>query len=409
MRCRAALCALLLAFLPRAAAADVRVFDSEVKGLPVHVDLYGFAAPRLAVQENDTRPEVEFTPNPAFTLARARLGVIGALSDRAELRFEMELGKDFSQGIDAYIEGKPFVHPMATVGVRFGQFRVPFSRQNLIRSSDFQLPDPAYFVTAKYLVDRDIGAMVLGRFWRERIRLSAGIFNGNDPGRGQTINVDPFFLYAARLEVAPLAPPPRFEGDLRDEEERHKIAVLAGGGVMFNTIDAKHYNRFYVGGDAGVWFEGASLYAEIYRREDRANCFDDASKGAVCPAGISSPPPITAEGWNIQAGYFPHLPWVHQHVEIVARVERFDPYVEVTQPGHDAGERDLDQSNPTWGYLGYVFGLNVFPLSWGHNLKVQASYEIRNELKRCLVGQSGSGCTGYINNNLFLLQGTVGF
>ncbi len=93
----------------------------------------------------------------------------------------------------------------------------------------------------------------------------------------------------------------------------------------------------------------------------------------------------------------------------MGRVQRFDPYVEVTAPGADAGERELDQSNPTWGYMGYVVGLNVFPLSWGHNFKVQASYEIRNETKRCLTGQSGKACTGFIGNNLFLLQGTVGF
>ena len=92
----------------------------------------------------------------------------------------------------------------------------------------------------------------------------------------------------------------------------------------------------------------------------------------------------------------------------MARVEQFDPYIEVQHPGLDAGERDLDQANPTWGYLGYSSGSTCFRL-WGHNLKLQASYEVRNELKRCLAGQSGGGCTGFIKNNLFLLQGTVGF
>jgi len=412
MHCRWAASALLVfaaALAAEPAAADVRVVDTEVKGTRVAVDLFGFAAPRFAVSENDNRPQVNYTPNPAFTLNRARLGVIGTVSNRAELHFEMELGRDFAQGIDAYIEGYPLVHPMATVGIRLGQFRVPFSRQNLISSGALQFPDAAYFVTSKYVVDRDIGAMAIGKFWNERIRLSGGVFNGNEPGRGQTLNADAFFLYAARLEVAPFGAPPRFEGDLRTGDARHKPSLLVGGGFMLNTLEAKHYERLYVGGDVSVWFEGASLYAEIYRRTDRPNCADDASKGPLCPTGTSAPAPITAEGFNIQAGYFPHLPWIHEHVEVIARVERLDPYVEVTQPGADAGERDLDQSNPTWGYMGYVFGLNLFPLSWGHGLKLQGSYEIRNELKRCLQGQSGSGCTGYINNNLFLLQGTVGF
>ena len=143
-------------------AAEVHVFEGEIKGAPVTVGVYGFAAPRFAAQEHDDRPQVQFTPNPAFTLQRARLGVDGKLSDRAELRFEMEIGKDFVQGIDAYVEGSPLVDPRATVTIRFGQFRVPFSRQNLLSSGSLQLPDAAYFVTPKYVVDRDIGAMVIG-------------------------------------------------------------------------------------------------------------------------------------------------------------------------------------------------------------------------------------------------------
>lgn len=410
MRCPWALCALLLgASVSRTAAAEVHVLETEIKGQPVAVGLYGFASPRFSFQEQDKRETVQFTPNPAFTLFRSRLGVTASLSHRAELRFELEMGKDFTQGMDAYIEGAPLVDKMATVSIRLGQFRVPFSRQNLTSSGSLQLPDPAYFATSKYVVDRDIGAMVIGRFWEDRIRLSAGVFNGNEPGRGQTLNTDGSFLWAGRLEVSPFGTPPAHEGDLRDEKARRKPAVVVGGGAMWNTQEDKHYDRLYIGGDAGAWFQGASLYAEIYRRTDKPSCVAAGEKGTACPAGAVPPAPITGEGWNIQLGYFPHLPWVHDHVEIVGRVQRFDPYVEVTEPGADAGERELDQSNPTWGYMGYVVGLNVFPLSWGHNFKVQASYEIRNETKRCLAGQSGKGCTGFINNNLFLLQGTVGF
>lgn len=410
MRFRWALAALLPgAFLPREALAEVHVYGTEIKGQPVQVALFGFASPRLSVQEHDDRPQVQFAPNPAFTMFRSRLGVAGRLSNRAELRFEIEMGKDFTQAMDAYVEGSPLVDPMATVSIRFGQFRVPFSRQNLIPSGSFQLPDPAYWVTPKYVVDRDIGAMVIGRFWSERIKLSAGVWNGNEPGRGQTINTDGSFLWAGRLEVSPFGAPPNHEGDLRDDLERKRPAIVAGGGAMWNTQEDKHYDRLYVGGDIGVWWQGASLYGEIYRRTDKPNCVAAGDKGTPCARGVVPPAPITAEGWNIQLGYFPHLPWIHEHIEIVGRVQRFDPYVEVKKPGADAGERELDQSNPTWGYMGYQVGLNVFPLDWGHNLKVQASYEIRNELKKCLAGQAGNACTGFINNNLFLLQGTVGF
>jgi hypothetical protein len=113
-------------------------------------------------------------------------------------------------------------------------------------------------------------------------------------------------------------------------------------------------------------------------------------------------------GWNVQAGYFPPLPFTREHLEVVARVHYIDPNIGVKNPANDNGARDLDQSNPTRGYRGYVFGLNLF-VDRGHKLKLQASYEIRNETKRCLEGQSGNGCTGFIKNDIFTLQGTAAF
>ncbi len=167
---------------------------------------------------------------------------------------------------------------------------------------------------------------------------------------------------------------------------------------MRNHQQDKYYERTYLGADLGFWWEGFSLYAEYYHRLDKAAL--DAPTGQI-------PPEIHAEGVNAQIGYFPPLPIAREHLEVVFRFERFDPN-ETTRPSNDSGERDLDQSNPTWGYMGFVFGLNAFA-DRGHNLKLQTSYEVRNETTRCLVGQTGAGCTGYIKNNLFLLQATAAF
>src|SRR6185437_6474862 len=72
-----------------------------------------------------------------------------------------------------------------------------------------------------------------------------------------------------------------------------------------------------------------------------------------------------------------------EHLELpVFRVEYFDPAMDVKNPTGDSGARDLNQTNPTWGYIGYVIGANYF-LNHKHTLKAQASYEIRNETKQC--------------------------
>lgn len=391
---RTALLAAVLTSASAPALADVRIFDSADADNPKTLDAYGWVQPRLSWQQSDKRDGVNFDPNPAFTVQRFRLGFIANMSGWVRGQVEMEFaGQQPTPLIDAYVVASPIPEFALTAG----QFRVPFSGQNLRASKNFQFADTAYFVTSKWVHDRDMGAMVSGNLFDGKARYFAGVFDGNDPGRAQTQNADKYFLMAGRVELSPLGPPPRFEGDLRPLAERHQLVFNLGGGAMRNHIDDKHYVRTHIGADLGLWWEGASLYAEYFRRTDRG----DNSQPA-------NPPPITSEGFNVQVGYFPPAPWTQEHLEIVGRFERFDPFVETKTPGHDAGERDLDQSNPTWGYQGYVFGVNVFPTKV-HDVKLQASYEIRNETKKCLQGESGAGCTGFIRNNLFVAQATVAF
>lgn len=396
MRTLAALSALAVVTASTAASADVRVFETDAHVPPLSLDLYGWIQPRFSLQQQDARPDVNFTPNPAFTLARTRLGAVVNYGLWARAQIEIELARDTAQPIDAFVVANPLHEKSATLSVTLGQFRVPFSRQNLLPSKAYQLPDNAYFVTPKFLVDRDIGGQLGVDLFEGRGKLMVAIFNGNDPGRGQTQNIDPYFLFAGRLEVSPLGAAPRFEGDLRPLDERHKPLVTLGGGAMRNRADDKHFNRTYLGADLGFWWEGFSLYAEYYHRKDQP---------VDAPAGAQA---VTAEGFNAQAGYFPPLPFVREHLELAFRVQRFDPDKEVTQPAKDVGARDLEQSDPTWGYLGLTFGLNGYA-DRGHHLKMQASYEIRNETKRCLEGQSGDACSGFIKNNLLLFQATAAF
>jgi hypothetical protein len=197
--------------------------------------------------------------------------------------------------------------------------------------------------------------------------------------------------------------------------------LLAGASLMKNRSDDKHFRRTWLGADLGAWWKGASLYAEVYARRDDPIPDESQAKPAVsCPASgvgwvlkddsAGNPSCITAIGWNVQAGFFPPIGYLEQHVEVTARIQRFDPWREIAKPtGADSGVRDLDASNPQWGYTGIVLGANLFP-NKTHDLKLQADYEIRNETKRCLAGQPENGaCTGHIRNNLLLVQATGAF
>lgn len=390
-------CVALLGTFAAPAAADVTVFETPKLG-GVKVDLYGWAQPRFTWQEADDRPAVDLHPNAAFTVNRARLGTIAHLGRWGRAHFEIELAREVGQPFDAFVVLTPLRTEAATLSLQIGQFRVPFSRQNLVNSMSYQLADVAYFVRPSMIVDRDIGAMLGADLFGGRARLRVGVFNGNEPGRGQTQNLDPYFLAAARLEVSALGAPPAFEGDLRPRAEQTRPLVTVAASVMRNRLEDKHFQRKYVGADLGAWYRGASLYAELYYHVD----------DPITTVGPTAGTQVKQLGWNIQAGYFPPLPWVEEHLEVVARAEYIDPNIGVKTPVNDNGARDLDQSNPTWGYMGFLFGANYF-LNHAHTLKAQLHYEVRNETKRCLAGQVDPSCTGYIKNNLLVAQVTAGF
>lgn len=377
------------------AAADLRVYEAPAVA-DFKLDLYGWVQPRFTWQQSDDRKEVQFDPKAAFTVQRARLGTIAALGPWVKAQVEVDFSQLNATPIDAFVTFSPIHEKVASLNFTFGQFRVPFSRQNLLPSVGLQLPDLAYFIAPSFMVDRDIGGKIWSDLLDGRLRLEVAVFNGNESGKGAKANDDHYFLYAARLEISPLGPAPRFEGDLRPVSEQSRPVFTVAGSVMRNKLEGKHFNRNYVGADLAAYWHGASLYGEFFFHYDDPYPDDMGVTGAR----------VVQRGFNVQAGYFLPVPWVREHLEAVARVEYFDPNIDVKVP--NLGDMDLTGSNPTWGYMGYVLGLNYF-LNHKHTAKAQLSYEIRNETKKCLQSDMQPNCHGYIANNLLVAQVTAGF
>jgi hypothetical protein len=375
------------------AAADVTVFEAPSVG-DFSLDLYGWIQPRFTWQQND----VNFNPTPGFSLQRLRLGTIARTGPWAEARVEVDYSGVSPKLIDGYVTLSPIHEKQASLNLTAGYFRVPISRQNLLPSVGYQLADTAYFVNPAFLVDRDLGAKLWTELLDKRIKVEVGMWDSNSSGAGQQGNTNTTFLYGARLEVAPFGPAPRFEGDLRPLGLQHRPIVALGASGMLCKYDNTGYYQKWAGGDLAAYWEGASLYAEI---------FYNVSDGYAVN-GNPAPSAITQFGWNVQAGYFPPVPWVREHLEVAARVEFFDPYTQITAP--DPGAVQLSATHPEQGYMGYLFGLNYF-LNHKHTLKAQVSYEIRDQTKQCLQGQSlaKNDCTGYYADNLFITQITAGF
>ncbi|UQA59667.1 hypothetical protein [Polyangium aurulentum] len=337
--------------MPRAAEADVRVASYEKPD--VTIDLYGWTQPRFTYELT--------VDSPGFTLPQTRLGVIGGLGKWGRVQTEINVGTiDLTLNpsgpelLDAYGVFTPYRSRAVGVDVTLGRFRVPFSRQNLIQPMGLQLPDAVWFAEHGEMAGRQLGGMLGIDFFDRKVRLMAGVFAGADRDH------ENWFLYAGRLEIEPLGPAPRFEGDVRAVELRRRPVLSIGASAVTSprttkesfTINARvEADNVWLGADAGVWYAGASLYGEFYFRSRQY--------------GEPFPSLLHLAGWNVQAGYFPPLPFLREHVEIAARVESFSRYEEF--PTDTPPIRDT-----TW--FAWSAGLNFF-VDRGHALKMQVSYK----------------------------------
>jgi hypothetical protein len=392
---------LLLSSLPGVAQAEVTVFEKKNPDDPddtQNLRFYGFLQPRFTYQQKDTRdPNNTVDTPPSFGSKRARLGTIARVDRYVLLQTELEIGAASVLGVDAFLR----LTARPELQLTLGQFRVPFSRQNLIQGFTHQTPDASYWESAKFIVDRDIGAQLGGELFDGRATYALAMMDGNGPRIDK--NPDDHFLFAARVEIAPLGRFVRFESDVRPLEERAQPLFYVGAGAMHNQVSDIRSKRTYLGADGSFLWRGLSLYGEFYQRKDEPE--DQAARDAKVPV-------VTARGFNVQAGYFAPAPYVEEHLEVVARFQQLDPDVEVKYP---TARDDLGTANPSQGFRGLGFGLNWF-LRGTHFAKLQAFYEFRSELKKCLTGQRQetqanpeANCTGFVKNDVFTLQATGAF
>jgi hypothetical protein len=154
------------------------------------------------------------TPTSGFYLRRARVGLAGWMGPM----FYFDVGGDFAPTVDpaapggaaatdAYVTFAPLLDDL--VLVQAGQFDVPFTLEN--RTAEPYLPFIARSLPVRTLGaphNKDIGVMVHGADDARSVYYSAGLFNGDGPGRR---NADNQVDFIGRVVVSPLA---RLSGDV---------------------------------------------------------------------------------------------------------------------------------------------------------------------------------------------------
>lgn len=215
----------------------------------------------------------------SFFLRRVRFGAQGAAAAWASFRVQAELRTGGDTGTaaatvemtDAWVAAAN-VHWVATAG----QFKTPFSREQLQSASTLELAERTLVETA-VAPARDVGAMVEWHTLpgaRQVVHVAGGAFNGE--GANRATNPDGRMLYVARLSAGTRA------------------VEIAG-----NVANDNHGTRWGADGQVlrGAW---------IFRGEVLSFDHEPAAAGRD-------------RGWYLLGGYT----MLQRHLQLAARVEAF--------------------------------------------------------------------------------------
>ena len=155
-----------------------------------------------------------------FALTHAEVILDGHVGSRV-FAYRLQLDAAESPSInDAYVQ----LGLMRNLGVRVGQFKVPYGYQRWTYSGDLE------FVTisapmAAFALDRDVGLMAVGHPFAGRLSYEVAVINGAGAGLPND-NID--LAYAARIVAAPFGPLTPGEGDLEWHQSPRASLGLAG-------------------------------------------------------------------------------------------------------------------------------------------------------------------------------------
>jgi phosphate-selective porin OprO/OprP len=330
---------------------------------------------RLQIRDDIEHPNFEDEPTTnLFQIRRARVLLTGNVFS-PYVRYYIQLGfspRDMSNDLPSDLEDSIRRNPLRDARVELtrlrdftiwaGQFKVPFSRQRTISSSNLSVLDRS-LVNAEFSLDRDIGITArsqdLGGI--DKLAYYVGVFMGE--GRNAFESRDAGLLYVARFEVLPLG---RFEdyveGDVFRSEKPglsigaayafHDRAHAARGVGGDPPADGGTTNFHHVTADFMFKWQGVSLFSGFHLRRG----FHRVNGGALDDAGmpIATVPARQGIGWFGQFGWVvPKIP-----LELVGRygMTRNVYGDQSTQPNADEAGGGVN-----WYFI-------------GHDLKLQLDY-----------------------------------
>lgn len=254
-------------------------------------------------------------------------------------RLEVEFSNTNTDGSNKIKDGYVEVSKVKLAAVRLGQYKVPFSLQELTSDQRGEFIERA-ITNMKFAAGRDLGVMLWGTTPDKRFGYQAGVFNGGGEGRSQD---DQKLMGAARVWVAPLGEYKLSEGPVDNPD---KVILHVGAGVrtgetargsatpgVFEKVDNERAWNL----EAAVRFWRCFATAEYFRMTDER-------KNPVAA------PKVHAAGWHAQFGIMA----VPRHLEIAVRYAVIDPEQDV--PAGRVSEKRLAAS---WFVSGHALKLQL--------------------------------------------------
>jgi hypothetical protein len=324
-----------------------------------------------AEQDGDADPKFE----QVFMVRRARLQIAGNFFGKHnKYKLQMALSPGDMQFGEFGAKNSPTFDAIAEFDylrdftISVGQFMVPFNRQRIVSSGNFELVDRS-LGNNEFQLDRDIGIQANSNdlFGLGKIRYLAAVFMGE--GRDAYHFSDTGLLYVGRVEFLPFGDSTnRWDYEEGDQEHVEKPRLSVGAayaydqksvhdrGVVGNLPSDGGTTDFHMAtADLVAQWQGVSLSGEFYVRRGKRNFGDatvvDPDTGATVPAAQAQA--RNGSGWYAQLGYvFKPAP-----LGLAAR------FSQVLAADKKTSLKDGNEISfgPSW----YIAG---------HNLKIQGDY-----------------------------------
>jgi len=243
----------------------------------------------------------------SFRIRRAKTELTGWLWSK-DLTYELQLswagpepGASTQTPLEDLVIGYDFSHK-GTAVVSFGQFKVPFGRQEHTTSSKMQFVDRD-ILSGEFTHGRDVGVELSGLLG-DKLEYKAGIFNGNPASRIN--NENDKYQYDARVMFMPFG---QFKYSESDFESKGRPLLAIAGQFEWNdqhdSTNADDLSTTIWGADVAFKWKGVSAFAEYFarHREPETN------------------PAFDSPGFHAQVGLFV----IRHKLELAGRYAWYDP------------------------------------------------------------------------------------